>query len=405
MPLGLMGTSIMLVFILKIFVPHKGHFLPSMEQYSAHLLASEGLVHFGLLLTWYGFWLLFVVGSLLIPYFILRSIQYLRAGGHHLSDSDPMETAGWFGIPLSLGMYGNVSSFAAIIFFGLSAKADDIIWPFWLAYDLAVAALALILFAWYLKTRSRLKGASADNSQQASMVVPFSLGFMALNIAGPGALGGHTVVTVTSLVASLVFVALSMGVFVSYFRVFRRDFMALTPWHSGPSDRAAQEKTWAQVMNFGTAITTFNVWMIAIVRNYLNFGHHFADFSLATKNMITWGAAGTVTLALLVIFALWRNGFFRHLFQEQRPLIFSLGLVCMLVSSYVVTALFTSTALKTGLLSTQSPFLYGIVAVETLLLVVNLFVVAALVYRMLIRGNIQSWQADEVRRALTHREV
>ncbi|MGM0952691.1 MAG: TsoY family (seleno)protein [Pseudomonadota bacterium] len=403
MPLGLMGTSIMLVFILKIFIPHKGHFLPSMDQYSAHLLASEGLVQLGLSLTWYGFWLLFILGSLLIPYFILRSVQFLRAGGHNLSDRDPMETAGWFGIPLSLGMYGNVSSFAVIIFFGLNNQADDIIWPFWLAYDLTVAALALTLFVWYLKARARQNQASPDSAEQASMVVPFTLGFMALNIAGPGALSGHTAVTATSLVVSLVFVTLSAGVFLGYFRVFRRDFVALLPWRTNLNDRTSQEKSWAQIMNFGTAITTFNVWMIAMVRNYLNYGHHFAEFNLAIKNMITWGAAGTVTLALLVLLALWRNGFFRHLFQEQRPLIFSLGLVCMLVSSYVVTALFTTTALKTGLLS--SPILYGIVAVEALLLFVNLFVVAALVYRMVIRGNIQNWQAEEIRHLLAHRKT
>ncbi|WP_417517276.1 TsoY family (seleno)protein [Marinobacter sp.] len=396
LPLGLMGTSIMLVFVLNIFVPHKGHFLPSVDQYNAHLLASEGLVHLGLLLTWYSFWFLFIFGSLLIPYFILRSVQFLRAGGHNLSDQDPMETAGWFGIPLSLGMYGNVSSFAAVIFFGLNNQADDIIWPFWLAYDLAVAALALTLFVWYLKARARLKEASGSSANQASMVVPFSLGFMALNIAGPGALGEHTALTATSLVVSLVFVVLSAGVFLSYFRVFRGDFMALLSSRASLNDRTSQEKIWAQVMNFGTAITTFNVLMIAMVRNYLNYGHHFAEFDLATKNLITWGAAGTVTMALLVLLALWRNGFFRHLFQEQRPLIFSLGLVCMLVSSYVITALFTTTALKTGLLSSQSPLLYGIVGVEALLLLVNLFVVAALVYRMIIRGNIQSWQADEI---------
>lgn len=154
---------------------------------------------------------------------------------------------------------------------------------------------------------------------------------------------------------------------------------------------------------FGTAVTTLNVLMIVSVRNYLNYGHHFADFNLATKNMVTWGAGGTVALALFVLFALWRNGFFRHLFQEQRPLIFSLGMVCMLVSSYVVTALFTTTALQTGLLSKSSLMLYGIIGVEALLLIVNLFVVAALVYRMVVRGNIQSWKAEEVSHQISKR--
>ncbi len=167
------------------------------------------------------------------------------------------------------------------------------------------------------------------------------------------------------------------------------------------ADRVVQEKNWARVMNFGTAVTTLNVWMIAMVRNYLNYGKHFGEFDLATKNMIAWGgASGTVALALLVLFSLWRNGFFRHLFQEQRPLIFSLGLVCMMVSSYVITALFTTTALATGLLSFNSLALYGIVGIEGLLLMVNLFVVAALTYRMAIRGNIQTWQASEIRQLI-----
>jgi len=398
-----MGTSIMLIFVLKVFVPHKGHFAPSVDQFNAQLASLDGLAYIGMWLAWYGFWLLFVVGTLLIPYFLLRSVQFLKAGGHHLSDRDPMETAGWFGIPLSLGMYGNVSSFAVIILFGLDAKADDIIWPFWLAYDLVVGALAVFLFVWYRKAQAGHRQSHPESAGQASMVVPFSLGFMALNIAGPGALGSHTGVTVTSLVVSLAFVALSVGVFLSYFRVFARDVGALFSKRAALGDRVCQEKNWAQILNVGTAVTTFNVWMIAMVRNYLNYGHHFAEFDLATKNMIAWGASGTVALAMLVLFALWRNGFFRHLFQEQRPLIFSLGLVCMLVSSYVITALFTTTALKLGLLSLQSPILYGLVGVEALLLVVNLFVVAALTYRMAIRGNIQPWQAEEVGQLLGHR--
>ncbi|MBW3197121.1 TsoY family (seleno)protein [Marinobacter nauticus] len=400
MPLGLMGTSIMLIFILKVFIPHKRHFAPSVEQFNAQLASLDGLAFLGIWLSWYGFWLLFIVGSLLIPYFILRSVQYLRAGGHQLSDSDPMEAAGWFGLPLSLGMYGNVSLFATIIIFGLDTKADNLLLPFWLAYDLVVAALALILLSWYAKARAQLKRAYPEREEQASMVVPFSLGFMALNIAGPGALGEHVAVTATSLAASMAFLVLSAWVFFSYFRVFRQDMGALFSLREAVSDREAQEKSWARVMNFGTAVTTLNVWMIAMVRNYLNYGKHFGEFDLATKNMIAWGASGTVVLALLVLFALWRNGFFRHLFQEQRPLIFSLGLVCMMVSSYVITALFTTTALATGLLSSDSLALYGIVGIEGLLLMINLFVVAALTYRMAIRGNIQTWQANEIRQLI-----
>lgn len=397
MPLGLMGTSIMLVFVLKIFVPHKGHFLPSVEQFNAHMATVEGLAYPSLLTAWFCFWLLFILGSLLIPYFLLRSVQFLRAGGHFLSDRDVMETAGWFGIPLSLGMYGNVSSFATIMFFGLDTQADNILWPFWLTYNLAVAALALVLFFWHLTTESQQTNKA---SKEASMVVPFSLGFMALNIAGPGALGQHTAVTVTALAMSLAFSMLSLAVFLSYFRVFRRDFGVLLRSFSGQQNPTPKEKRWAQLMNFGTAVTTLNVLMIASVRNYLNYGHHFADFSLATKNMVTWGAAGTVTLALLILFALWRTGFFHHLFKEQRPAISSLGMVCMLVSSYVLTALFATTALKTGLLSSNSPLLYGIIGIEALLLITNMLVVAALIYRMVIRGNIQNWQPEEVNRLM-----
>ena len=397
MPLGLMGTSIMLVFVLKIFVPHKGHFLPSLEQFNAHMAASEGLVYAGLMATWFGFWLLLILGSLLIPYFLLRSVQFLRAGGHFLSDRDVMETAGWFGIPLSLGMYGNVSSFATIMFFGLDSQADNIIWPFWLAYNLAVGALALGLFFWHLTSESLQ---SHQNSSEASMVIPFSLGFMALNIAGPGALGQNTAVTVIALSISLAFSLLSLAVFLSYARVLGRDFGVLLNACFRKQDPACKEKRWAQIMNFGTAVTTVNVLMIASVRNYLNYGHHFSEFSLATKNMVTWGAAGTVTMALLVLFALWRNGFFRHLFREKQPLVFSLGMVCMLVSSYVITALFTTTALKTGLLDGGSPLVYGIVGVEALLLITNLLVVTALIYRMVIRGNIQGWHPEDVNRLL-----
>lgn len=397
MPLGLMGTSIMLVFVLKIFVPHEGHFLPSVEQFNAHMATVGGLAYPGLMAAWSAFWALFILGSLLIPYFLLRSVQFLRAGGHFLSDRDVMETAGWFGIPLSLGMYGNVSSFAAIMFFGFDTQADNVLWPFWLAYNLAVAALALGLFFWHLTT----EGQQTNNaSQKASMVVPFSLGFMALNIAGPGALGQHTAVTVTALAMSLAFSMLSLAVFLSYFRVLRKDFGALLRSLVSQQDSASKEKNWAQILNFGTAVTTLNVLMIASVRNYLNYGHHFAEFSLATKNMVTWGAAGTVTLALLVLFALWRNGFFQHLFRDQRPAIFSLGVVCMMVSSYVLTALFTTTALKTGLLSSESPLLYGIIGIAALLLITNMLVVSALIYRMVIRGNIQAWHPEEVNRLL-----
>lgn len=404
MPLGLMGTSIMLVFVLNVFIPHKGHFLPSVTQFETHLTATQGAVYLGLTLAWYGFWLLFLFGSVLIPYFLYKSVQFLKAGAHQLSDQDPMETAGWFGVPLSLAMYGNVSAFATIMFFDLNAQADNLIWPFWLAYNTAIAFMALGQYFWYRQTKAKLKAAGHPFAEQSSMVVPFALGFMGLNLAGPGALGAHTEVVTTALILSVAFMLLSMGVFVSKLAVFKRDAAAL---FSAPQDASAtsQAKHWGQVMNFGTAITTFNVWLITSVRNYLNIGHNFAEFELATKNMMTWGAAITVTLALLVVFTLWRRGFFGHLFQAQRPLIFSLGLVCMLVSSYVITALFTMTALKTGLLSGSGWPLYTLIGIETLLLTTTLFTVAALVYRMVFRGNIQCWQADEISQILTQKNA
>jgi len=401
MPLGMMGTSIMLVFILKSFIPHSGHFLPAWSQYQHHLTQLDAMAQLGLMLAWYGFWLLFALGSLLIPYFLYKSIQFLKAGGHQLSDPDPMETAGWFGVSLSLAMYGNVSAFATLMFFELSARADDVIWPFWLAYNTVIALMALSQYLWYRQTKKQRQAQGHPNATQSSMVVPFALGFMGLNLAGPGALGAHTQVVSLSLVLSLSFMVLSMGVFASKWATFKRDAKALwTQPSPGADPTLAQSKNWGQILNFGTALTTFNVWLITSVRNYLNVGHHFAEFDLATKNMITWGGAVTVTLALVVLFTLLRRGFFHHLFQAQRPLIFSLGLICMLVSSYVVTALFTGTALKTGLLMVDSTAFIGLMALEVTLLSLNLLLVSALIYRMVIKGNIQCWQADEVNQIL-----
>lgn len=399
MPLGMMGTSIMLVFILNIFIPHKGYFLPTVTQFQQHLATQDGLIAAGLTLAWYGFWLLFISGSLLIPFFLYKSIQFLKASAHRLADNDPMETAGWFGVSLSLAMYGNVSGFAAIMFFELSAKADDILWPFWLAYNSAIALMALAQYVWYRQIKARLKREGHAAAENASMVVPFALGFMGLNLAGPGAMGSHNEVVTLSLALSLGFMALSMAVLLSKFNVFKRDAKALfapAPLSPGQSHNAHITRNWAQVLNFGTAVTTFNVWLITSVRNYLNYGHHFGEFELATKNMVTWGGALTVTLALLVLWVLWRRGFFGHLFRAERPLIFSLGLICMLVSSFVITALFTMTAVKTGLVAYHSPQLYALIGIESLLLAINLFTVSALVYRMVLKGNIQCWQADEI---------
>lgn len=66
MPLGglMGGTSIMLIFILKVFIPHKGHFAPpSVEQFNAQLASLDGLAFLGIWLSWYGFWLLFIVAA------------------------------------------------------------------------------------------------------------------------------------------------------------------------------------------------------------------------------------------------------------------------------------------------------------------------------------------------------
>ncbi|MBN2646662.1 MAG: hypothetical protein JXR44_02630 [Thiotrichales bacterium] len=403
MPLGMMGTSIMLVFILNVFIPHKGYFLPSITQYQTHIASLDGASQLGLMLAWYGFWLLFILGSLLIPYFIYKSVQFLKAGAHQLSDQDPMETAGWFGIPLSLAMYGNVSAFATIMFFELNGKQDDVLWPFWLAYNTAIALMAFAQFIWYHQNKKALAKSKHPAANNHSMVVPFALGFMGLNLAGPGALGSHNEVVTLSLILSMSFIGLSVAVFFSKFSTFKRDAAAL--WLKPSDNESAQvNKNWGQILNFGTAITTFNVWMITSVRNYLNYSHNFAGFELATKNMITWGGGITVTLAFLVIITLARRGFFAHLFQAQRPLIFSLGLVCMLVSSFVLTALFGMTALKLGIIEAYSLELYALLTLEAVLLSLNLFVVSALVYRMVLRGNIQCWQTHEIRQ-LTQSQV
>lgn len=391
MPLGLMGTSIMLVFILNVFVPHKGFFLPSADQVVTYIDQQAFIASTLMTLVWIGFWTILTIAAVMIPYFIYKSVTFLKAGAHEFSDKDVMETAGWFGIPLTLAMFGNVTSFATIMLFGLDKNADDIIWPFWLAYNTVIALMALMQFIWYRKVKAR-----SEQPEKASMVVPFALGFMGLNLAGPGALGSHDAVVTTSMMLSLGFMVLSIIVFVSKLAIFKSDFVAL--FKSGDKNaEAMQIQNWGQLMNFGTAITTFNVWIITSVRNYLNLGHNFAEFDLAIKNSITWSGGLTVPLALLVIALLWKRGFFSYLFNATKPLVFSLGLICMLVSSYVVTALFTMTAIKLGLVVKGGVVMYALLSIEGLLLLVTLATVAALVYRMILKNNVQCWSSQAVK--------
>ncbi|WP_321325659.1 TsoY family (seleno)protein [Thiomicrorhabdus sp.] len=395
LPLGIMGTSIMLVFILNIFVPHKGYFLPSITQVDSFIEQSNFFAALAINLTWWLFWALLAIATILIPYFLYKSIQFLKSGAHQISDKNAMETAGWFGVSLTLAMFGNVTSFATVMFFELNAKADDFIWPFWLAYNTAIALMALFQYIWYRQAKQQ-----ADQPEQSSMVVPFALGFMGLNLAGPGAMGSHDVVVSISIFLSIGFMLLSMYAWLTKLATFKKDSKALFAYKNDNTD-ATKTKNWSQLMNFGTAVTTFNVWLITSVRNYLNYGHHFSEFELATKNMITWGAAITVPIALLVLFLLWKRGFFAHLFKAQQPLVFSLGLICMLVSSYVITALYTMTALKLGLIAKGSGIIYLLIGVETILLSVTVFSVIALIYRMIIKQNVQCWKNEEVQQHLT----
>ncbi len=396
LPLGIMGTGIMLVFILNIFVPDKGHFLPSVSQIDAFIYQSGTLAALGINITWWLFWFLLALATLLIPYFLYKSVQFLKAGAHQISDKNSMETAGWFGVSLTLAMFGNVTSFATIMFFELNKSADDIIWPFWLTYNGIIAFMALFQYLWYLKAKK-----STDQPEQSSMVVPFALGFMGLNLAGPGAMGSYDAVVTPSIILSLGFMLLSIGVWLSKWQTFKQDLKAVFAKTDGFVNESDQATNWSQLMNFGTAVTTFNVWLITSVRNYLNYGQHFSEFELATKNMITWGAAFTVPIAITVLFLLWRRGFFAHIFNAERPMVFSLGLICMLVSSYVITALFTMTAIKLGIVAKTGMVLYLLIGIETLLLSVTLLSVIALIYRMIIKGNIQCWRNEEVQHHLT----
>jgi hypothetical protein len=72
----------------------------------------------------------------------------------------------------------------------------------------------------------------------------------------------------------------------------------------------------------------------------------------------------------------------------------------MLVSSYVMTAMFTGTAAKAGIIAK-----YGLVwnvawVLELFLATLTLLGVGLLLYRMVLRNNIQSWQTEEVSRVL-----
>lgn len=388
LPLTMLGLSIMTVFILKTYVPHKGHMLPSADQFYAHYHQVDGLTGVLLLMDWYLFWALFIAAAFLLPFFMLKSIEFLRAGAHRLTDRNVMETAGWFGVPLSLAMFGNVSGFASVMLFGLDTHQDDILWPFFMVYNLVIAMMALFQFVWYRQIRHQ-----ADNATQHSMVVPFAIGFMGLNLAGPGAFTGDATLATVSMSASLLFLGISVFSFLQKIPALADGFKHL---FARPEDTASQQRIWGHQVNLATAITAVNVWQITLVRNYLNYGHNFSDFSIAFKNSLTWGIGLVLPLVVLVVIGFIRSGFLRHLFTASRNYLFSLGQICMLVSSYVLTALFTGTAVKAGLIAKYGTVWNLAWTLEALLGLLTLAAVGMLFYRMVLRGNVQSWQAHEV---------
>ncbi len=391
LPLTLGGLAIMTMFILKTYVPHPGAMLPDYAQLYSYA-QTQGFIGYLLLMDWTLFWSLFIATSLLIPLFLFKSVQFLRAGAHRLSDKNVMETAGWFGLPLSLAMYMNVGAFGAVMFFGLNTKQDDILWPFWLGLDLVIALMAFGQYVWYRQIRR-----SADNPEQYSMVVPFAIGFMGLNLAGPGAFTENATVATLSMGASLTFLALSVYSFFSKLPALKHAFQHL--WMR-PQDEQTRTRVWGHQINLATAITAVNVWQIILLRNYLNYGHNFGEFSIAFKNSLTWGMGIILPLVAITLLALWRSGFFNHLLTASKNYLFSLGQICMLVSSYVMTAMFTGTAAKAGIIAK-----YGLVwnvawVLELFLATLTLLGVGLLLYRMVLRNNIQSWQTEEVSRVL-----
>ncbi|GAB6070395.1 hypothetical protein JCM30760_14920 [Thiomicrorhabdus hydrogeniphila] len=391
LPLTMLGLSIMTVFILKTFIPHPGYMLPTYQQVISYT-SEQGFIGTLLLLDWGLFWTLLVTAALLIPLFLFKSIQFLRIGAHRVSDKNVMETAGWFGIPLSLAMFANVSAFASVMFFELNTKQDDILWPFWMAMNLLIALMALGQYIWYRQVRK-----TAENKEQFSMVVPFALGFMGLNLAGPGAFTANSVVATISISASLFFIALSMFAFLTKIPAIKEGFKQL--WVK-PKTETEQQVTWGHQVNLATGITAVNVWQIAIIRNYLNYGHNFGDFSFAFKNSLTWGLIVILPLVFIVILSFMRSGFFNHLLTASKNYLFSLGQICMFVSSYVLLTLFSGTAVKAGLIVK-----YGLVwnlswTLGFVLATLTLLSVGLLLYRMVILNNIKSWQEHEVAQLL-----
>ncbi|WP_178861333.1 TsoY family (seleno)protein [Thiomicrorhabdus cannonii] len=402
MPLGVMGMSIMMVFVLNVFVPHKGAFLPAMDQVWQQVAAGAGLMPVVIAGAAVLFWVLYLVGTLLLVWFIYKSVQFLRAGAHQMSDRNVMETAGWFGMPLSLAMFGNVSGFAVIMLLGLDSAADDILWPFWLVYDVAIALMALFQLAWYRALRKQ-----ADNPEHYSMVVPFAIGFMGLNLAGPGALSAEVTVSAVSMLASMLFIALSVALVWEKRAAIGSGLKALAWAIKGGqvrlAERQEQVRQWGHMMNLATAVTTFNVWQITTIRNYLNYSEQMGNFDLALKNSLTWGLVLTWPLLLLVLWAFWRSGFMAHLFDRSRKLIFTLGLICMLVSTYVLTALFTMTAAKLGWFAKYDLTWNTLWGLEAMLVGLTLATVSILVFRMLLKGNMRCWQMHEVQSQLPPR--
>jgi len=391
LPLTILGLSIMTVFILKTFIPHPGNMLPTYQQVVSYT-SNQGLLGTLLYLDWVLFWTLLSTATLLIPLFLFKSLQFLRNGAHRVSDKNVMETAGWFGIPLSLAMFANVTAFASVMFFELNTKQDDILWPFWMAMNLVIALMALGQYIWYRQVRK-----TAENKEQFSMIVPFAIGFMGLNLAGPGAFTENNLIATISISASLFFVALSIFSFISKLSAVKDGFKNL--WVKPKTDKE-QQVVWGHQINLATAITAVNVWQISIIRNYLNYGHNFGDFSIAFKNSLTWGLIVILPLVFIVLIALLRSGFFSHLFTASKNYLFSLGQICMLVSSYVLLALFSGTAVKAGLIVK-----YGLVwniswSIGFALATLTLIAVALLLYRMVVLNNIQSWKEHEVTQLL-----
>lgn len=397
LPLTMLGIAIMAVFILKTYAGEAKHFLPSVSFIWQKIFNDLNIINVILLIDWILFWFMLVGASIIIPFFIYKSIMFLKVGAHQVSEKCNIETSGWFGMSITLAMFANVSGFAVIMLFGLTKQQDDVLWPFWLAYNLIIALLTLFQYFLYRRYISSSKEVS---DKQHSFIVPFALAFMGLNLAGPGAFSSNELVAQISLITSLSMMTFSVFVFWQKRNSFLQGFKSII---SLPNNLKADEQKiiWAQQVNFSTALTVINVWQITAIRGYLNYGHNMSEFSIVTKNMMTWGVALMLPLVMFTIISMLYSGFIKHIYTAGRNYIFSLGVVCMLVSTYVMLALFTGTAVKAGLFVKYDIYWNALWSVEGVLILGTTTAVLLLLYKMVIKNNVKNWSVTDVKKALS----